>query len=101
MHHNYSVFVHTLLFRCQVRRQPIPISVLRSEANLEGVDRSSFDLNCSCGRSVVIGIQAVSHWVTPWAEGISRMRFSFLEPHSAKESEVKADKKSSDAEYWN
>lgn len=83
MNHNNSAFVHTLLFRCQTCRQPIPMSVLRSEANLEAVDRSSFDLHCSCGRSVVIGIQAVSHWVTPWAEGIGRERLSSLESHSA------------------
>jgi hypothetical protein len=63
-------FVHSLLFRCQVCQQPLPLCVVTTERNGEKIDGNSFDLSCECGWSkAVLGMQAIRHWVVPWSNG--------------------------------
>lgn len=62
-----TVYAHSLLFRCRGCEGPIAISVIRAESNLEVVDGRVFNLLCKCGwLKRAMGLEAVSHYVTPW-----------------------------------
>src|ERR1700692_607962 len=65
MHARYS---HLLLFRCKRCHEPVAISVMSEEGNLERIDGDTFDVECNCGwfRNSSLGVEAVRHWVTPW-----------------------------------
>ena len=42
-------FVHSLVFRCDGCREPIPIILMSEVLTLEKVDGHAFDLLCKCG----------------------------------------------------
>lgn len=60
-------YTHLLLFRCKRCKEPVAISVVSEEANLERIDGETLDVECNCGwfRNS-LGVEAVRHWVTPW-----------------------------------
>ena len=60
-------FVHSLVFRCDTCREPIPITLISEELNLEAVDGHAFDLLCKCGwLKRALGMEAAVHNVAPW-----------------------------------
>jgi hypothetical protein len=62
-------YLHSLLFRCEQCKEPIPISAMSAERNLEKIDGDSFDVQCKCGRSKqLLGLEAVRHYVIPWED---------------------------------
>jgi hypothetical protein len=60
-------YVHLLLFRCKRCKEPLVISVMSEEGNLERIDGETFDVECNCGWFVnsSLGVEAVRHWVAP------------------------------------
>jgi hypothetical protein len=60
-------YVHSLLFRCKRCKEPLSISVMSAEGNLENIDGNCFDLRCECGwLKSLLGVEAIRHWVVPW-----------------------------------
>ena len=60
-------FVHSLVFRCDGCREPIPIILMSEVLTLEKVDGHAFDLLCKCGwLKRALGMEAVVHNVAPW-----------------------------------
>ncbi len=60
-------FVHSLVFRCDSCREPIPITVMSEERILEAVDGEAFDVLCKCGSlKRALGMEAIVHKVAPW-----------------------------------
>jgi hypothetical protein len=60
-------FVHLLVFQCSSCREPILITLMREEHNLEKVDGQAFDLLCKCGcLKRTLGLEAVGHHIAPW-----------------------------------
>ena len=60
-------FVHSLVFQCDICREPIPITLMSEELTLEKVDGHAFDLLCKCGwLKRALGMEAIVHNVAPW-----------------------------------
>ena len=67
MDNNHSIFVHSLVFRCDICREPIPMTLMSKEITLEKFDGHAFDLLCKCGwLKRALGMEAVVHNVAPW-----------------------------------
>ncbi len=64
-------YVHTLLFHCPNCGQPMAVSHVSDEKNLETVDAQSFRVGCrSCHQSFVLpALRAKSHSVREWSLG--------------------------------
>jgi hypothetical protein len=66
---NLQPYVHSLLFRCKQCKEPIAISAMSAERNLEKIDGDFFDVQCKCGRlKTLLGLEAVRHYVIPWED---------------------------------
>ena len=62
-------YVHLLLFKCAVCKDPLVIPVMSDEYNLEGIDGGNYDLSCDCGWvENLVGLEAVRHYVAPWGK---------------------------------
>jgi len=67
-----GMFVHVLLFECPKCADPISAHLVARDSNMEPVDGSNFDLQCSCNwTGQQLGIRARRHWVEPWSAGPS------------------------------
>ena len=63
MDENNLAYVHLLLFRCKRCQEPVAISVMSEELNLERIDGETFDIECNRGwfRNSSSGVEAVKH----------------------------------------
>jgi hypothetical protein len=76
-------YTHLLLFRCKRCTEPLAISVMTEEANLERVDGETFDVECNCGWfGNLLGVEAVRHWVTQWEFAQSVMHLGAVSDRS-------------------
>jgi len=57
------MYAHKLIFKCEACKSEVALSLVRFENNLEDLDATTFDLECSCGwQSKLFGFQAKKHW---------------------------------------
>ena len=70
------MYVHTLLFLCPACNQPIATSLVREEANPEGVDAQMVFLDCEhCDTcSEVPAVTAKRRWVQEWNDELSTVQ---------------------------
>ena len=57
------MYAHKLIIKCEACKSEVARSLMRFENNLEHLDATLFDLECSCGwQSKLFGFQAKKHW---------------------------------------
>ena len=62
-----AAYAHSLLYRCEQCTEPLVLSVISEEANLETIDGNTYQVKCMCGwKENLPGFQAIKHYVVPW-----------------------------------